>query len=165
VRRGRGCHLAREPRLAGHRDRPVWHRLGRAQAAARAARVDVTWIRAGLLDLTDGASDHDLVTAHYPVLRRGDNDASIVMLLQAVAPGGTLLFVHHELDRTHATARGYDPSAHVTPDSLAAHLDRQWDVEVFETRERTRTQLRKDQSPRDIVLRARRLHGGRWPHR
>jgi 2-polyprenyl-3-methyl-5-hydroxy-6-metoxy-1,4-benzoquinol methylase len=76
--------------------------LDRAEVAARSAGVDVTWVHAGLLDMTGGPGVHDLVSAQYPVLRRDEDETAIQALLGAVAPGGTLLFVHQEFDATHA---------------------------------------------------------------
>ncbi len=76
------------------------------------------------------------VEAQYTVLRRTDDDAAITALLRAVAPGGTLLVVHHELDPAHATEHGFDPADYVMPGDVAAHLDNRWEVEVYETRPR-----------------------------
>lgn len=130
--------------------------LDRARAVARAADVDVTWIGVGLLDLQDTPRGYDLVSVHYPVLRRGPDEAAITALLEAVAPGGTLLFVHHELDPTHAGDHGVGPATHVMPDVLAAHLGDRWEIEVHAARERHRTEPADRPSPRDVVLRARR---------
>ena len=132
--------------------------LGRARAAARAARVELTWIRTGLRDLPDHRGPYDLVSAHYPVLSGGDDDAS--RLLRAVAPGGTLLFVHHDLDGTHAAEHGVECAAHLVPERLAAHLDACWDVEVLETRERTGHQVAGGPNVPDVVLRAVRQPSG-----
>ncbi len=130
--------------------------LDRAQAAAHAAGVDITWVHAGLLDMPDGTAIHDLVSAHYPVLRRRDDDATVTALIRAVAPGGTLLFVHHEQDPEHATRHGFDVAAYVMPKDVEAHLDHDWEVEVSETRARPGTPWRSGQDRRDVVLRARR---------
>jgi SAM-dependent methyltransferase len=140
--------------------------LGRARAAADAAGVEVAWVRAGLLDLADAEGGFDLVTTHYPVLRRAgaDGDATTAALLRRVAPGGTLLFVHHDLDPAHAAERGFDPAEHVTPETLVAALDDGWEVEVLETRPRALGPVEGDDAPYesahvqpgDVVLRARR---------
>jgi SAM-dependent methyltransferase len=130
--------------------------LERARAAARATGVEVTWIRAGLLDLPSGTGGYDLVTAHYPVLPRGDDDASTAALFGAVAPGGTLLLVHHDLAPTRAAEHGFDLAAHVTPSWLATQLDDHWELEVLETRERHDAHVPEHEHPSDIVLRARR---------
>jgi SAM-dependent methyltransferase len=142
--------------------------LGRARSAADAAGVEVTWVRAGLLDLAGDDAGFDLVAAHYPVLRRasadGHGDATTAALLRRVAPGGTLLFVHHDLDPAHAAERGFEPGDHVMPDRLAAALDDGWEVEVLETRPRAAPHVGGHDAPRDaahdhpgdVVLRARR---------
>jgi SAM-dependent methyltransferase len=129
--------------------------LDRARAAARAAGVEVTWVRAGLLDLPEDHGTYDLVSAHYPVLPLGDGDAAVAALLAAVAPGCTLLVVHHELDPVHAAEHGSDLGVHVTPEVVAVHLGDGWTVEVAETRDRGGRRA-TDEHPRDIVLRARR---------
>src|SRR5690606_26172027 len=96
----------------------------------------------------------------YPAIRR--HDVAIAMLVAAVAPGGTLLFVHHDLDPpgegtqgsaaahgghaghsghsghgepgAHAADAGreFDPADYVMPDDVAAVLDEGWVVEVHE---------------------------------
>lgn len=69
--------------------------LARAREAAAAAGVDVTWLHSGLLEADLPAGGFDLVSAQYPaLLQTPDGDAERA-LLAAVAPGGTLLFVHH----------------------------------------------------------------------
>lgn len=69
------------------------------RAAVHAQQVDaqVQWRRAGLLDAGLPQAAFDLVTALYRALRRThpDDDAAERALLAALAPGGTLLVVHH----------------------------------------------------------------------
>ncbi len=134
--------------------------LSRARWVADAAGVEVTWVRAGLLDLADEPAAFDLVTAHYPVLCRGDGGAASRALLRKVAPGGTLLFVHHDLDRTRADDHGFDPADHLMPDDLAADLDDGWQVQILETRPRAEgddaPRETTHEHPGDVVLRARR---------
>jgi SAM-dependent methyltransferase len=133
--------------------------LRRARTADHAAGVEVAWIRAGLLEFVDDHGTYDLVSAHYPVLRREVGDPALAALLRVVAPGGTLLFVHHELDRTRATDHGFDPSDHLMPEGIAAALDDDWHVQAIETRQHDRGLKTAHPSPRDIVLRARRREG------
>lgn len=145
--------------------------LDRAEAAARAAGVEVAWVHAGLLGMPDGAGQHDLVSAQYAVLRHTDDAAAIAALLGAVAPGGTLLFVHHDLDtasdaeHTHADGHGhdaehgFDPADHVMPSDLVAHLDDRWEVEVDETRPRPGPLPAEARHVQDVVLRARKVAG------
>jgi SAM-dependent methyltransferase len=150
--------------------------LARAEAAARAADVAMTWIQAGLLELAVPRGGYDLVSAQYPVLRHTPDDAAMVALLGAVAPGGTLLLVHHELtadDHDHAPAGhddragerpdggeppgpSFDPAEHVMPADVAARLDGRWEVLVDEVRARPGPLPEDVRHVRDLVLRARR---------
>lgn len=133
--------------------------LARARSAARDAGVEVTWVHAGLLTMPDGTGVHDLVSAQYPALRHTNDDA-IMALLGAVAPVGTLLFVHHDMTSRHAMERahehGLDPGDYVAPADVADHLGDEWVVEVDEVRPRPGPL--PDDAPHvdDIVLRARR---------
>lgn len=130
--------------------------LDRAEAAAQAAHIEVTWVHAGLLGMPDGTGVHDLVTAHYPVLAHTDDNAAINMLVEAVAPRGTLLFVHHEIDPAHGDEHRFDPADHVMPADVAAHLDGGWEIQVHESRLRTGPVPPGTHHIRDLVLRARR---------
>lgn len=104
---------------------------------------------------------YDLVTAHYVPIPRTPDNRGVKHLLNAVAPGGTLLFVSHDAETMRkASADGrplVDPDAFVRPNDLAAVLDEapEWVVDVYEQRPR-----RGDHHPSphadDIVLRARR---------
>lgn len=132
--------------------------LDRAATAAEAAGVEVTWVHGGLLGMPGGTGVHDLVSAQYPVLRRTPDEAAIAVLLAAVAPGGTLLVVHHDLDRSHASEHGFDPADHVMPADVAALLDDTWVIEAHEARARSDRMNGDRGHTRDLVLRARR-HG------
>ncbi len=152
--------------------------LDRAAESADAAGVEVAWVAAGLLDLRDDRA-YDLVAAHYPVLLRDPEERAIDALLRRVAPGGTLLFVHHEpggphRDGAHHHGRhdagrsgddgppagtGIDPMTYVMPKTVAAALDEGWEVEVLEARVSDRAH-HDGPAPRDLVLRARRIPPG-----
>ncbi|HQZ84886.1 MAG TPA: class I SAM-dependent methyltransferase [Actinomycetota bacterium] len=69
--------------------------LERARAVAKEAGADVRWLHAGLLEAALPAGAYDLVSAQYPALLRTPGNRAGRALLDAVAPGGTLLFVHH----------------------------------------------------------------------
>lgn len=131
--------------------------LDRAEAAAREAGVDITWVHAGLLEMPGGTGAHDLVSAQYPALPRADGDETIAALLDAVAPGGTLLVVHHDLDPAHADEHGFDADDYLMPGDVAVHLDDGWEMEIHETRPRPEPVPADARHIRDIVLRARRL--------
>jgi SAM-dependent methyltransferase len=132
--------------------------LDRAELHAREAGVRVRWVHAGLLDAALPAGSFDLVSAQYPVLLRTPANDAERALLAAVAPGGTLLVVHHaDMDPEHARSRGFDPDDYVQPAQVAAVLDGDWLVEVDESRPRTVESGAGAGHSVDLVLRARRL--------
>jgi SAM-dependent methyltransferase len=132
--------------------------LARARDAAASAGVAVTWLLADLADDPTAGTTFDLVSAQYPALLKGDGAGALDALLGAVAPGGTLLVVYHDLAEDHARAHGIDPDDYVLAPDVARALDpASWVVEVDEVRPRVRD--RGPDSPHidDRVLRARRL--------
>ncbi len=132
--------------------------LDRAAAAARAAGVDVRWLLGGLVDVPLPAGAFDLVSAQYPALRRTPGQDAERALLAAVAPGGTLLVVHHaDVDAEQAKAHGFDPADYVGLPQVAALLGEGWRIEVDETRPRSVSGGAGSHHTHDVVLRARRL--------
>jgi SAM-dependent methyltransferase len=131
--------------------------LERAADRARNAGAPVRWLPAALTDAPVPPGTFDLVSAQYPaLLRTPDRDAER-KLLQAVAPGGVLLVVHHaDVDVERAKANGFDPGDYVIPADVAALLDDTWPVEVSERRPRP-VPAQGAHHTHDIVLRARRL--------
>lgn len=130
--------------------------LSRATRAAEMAGASVEWRTVGLSDI--GASTYDLVIAFYPALLRGDG-AIIETLLGAIAPGGTLLVVHHaHVDRERAREHGFDPDDYVRhEDLLGALIGRHgWTIEVAAERARTAPEGPGAHHHTDLVLRARR---------
>ena len=128
--------------------------LDRARRAALAAEVEVDW---RLADIADGAPEpggFDLVTTHYPALRLADDATATRGLLDAVAPGGTLLVVGHGPSQ-EAADHGWDPEGWVQPEDVARHLDTGWVVETLETRPRPDAPAGAHHTD-DVVLRARR---------
>jgi SAM-dependent methyltransferase len=69
--------------------------LRRAEAAARESGAHVVWLHSDLLSADLPTDGFDLVSAQYPALVRTPGVEEGLALLNAVAPGGTLLFVHH----------------------------------------------------------------------
>lgn len=128
--------------------------LDRAAAAAAEAGVDVDWVCAGLGEEPAVGSTHDLVSAQYPAIPTANGEA-VAALLDAVAPGGTLLFVHHELLSDDPEERPFDPRDYVMPDDVRATLDDGWIVEVDEVRDRPDAP-EGSHHVADVVLRARR---------
>ena len=134
--------------------------LERAARAADRAGVAVTWVHAGLVEaaLVEGvlpAGAYDLVSAQYPALLRTPDRAAERALLGAVAPGGTLLVVHHDV--LDGQAHGFDPADYVLPAVVAELLDDRWQVEVDERRDRHVSGGAGAHHTADLVLRARRL--------
>lgn len=132
--------------------------LERAALHARAAGADVRWVHAGLVEAPLRPGTFDLVSAQYPALRRTPGQRAERSLLAAVAPGGTLLVVHHaDVDVEQARAHGFDPADYVAPSDVAALLDDDWQVEVDEKRPRHVSGGGGAHHMHDLVLRARRL--------
>jgi len=132
--------------------------LDRAAMHARQAGASVRWVHADLVQAQLPAGAFDLVSAQYPALLRTPGDDAERALLAAVAPGGTLLVVHHaDIDPEEAKARGFDPADYVGPADVAALLDDGWRVEVDEKRSRDITGGAGAHHTHDLVLRARRL--------
>ena len=137
--------------------------LERARAAGEAAGVEVDWVRSGLVELDQagrGAAEEgfDLVTLFYPALLRTADARSEKALLGLVAPGGTLLVVHHaQIDRERALSHGFDPDDYVGHDDVVAALGEGWVIEVDEQRERDVTEGAGAHHHLDLVVRARRV--------
>lgn len=131
--------------------------LERAARAADEAGVPVRWVAAGLVGAPLPAGRFDLVSAQYPALHRTPGDDAEHALLAAVAPGGTLLVVHHaDIDPVQAAAHGFDPADYVSPADVKALLDDGWQVEVDERRPREVHGGGGAHHTHDLVLRARR---------
>jgi SAM-dependent methyltransferase len=132
--------------------------LDRAAEHARQIGVQVRWLHGGLVEAPLSPGAFDLVSAQYPALRRTPTNEAERALLTAVAPGGVLLVVHHaDIDVDHAHDQGFDPADYVQPPDVAALLDDDWDVEVYETRPRAVEGGAGARHRLDTVLRARRL--------
>ena len=131
--------------------------LDHAKAAAAAAGVDVDWVASGLVELADRDACFDLVTVFYPALMRSPERSVEAALLGAVAPGGTLLVVHHgEVDREVAESHGFDPDDYVGHDDVVAALGAGWVIEADEVRERDVTEGAGAHHHVDLIVRARR---------
>lgn len=135
--------------------------LDRAATAAAESAATVVWIHGGLVEVAGGLDTFDLVSVHYGVLPRDSEATAIRLLCRAVAPGGTLLVVHHELDLGHGGHDEFDPADHLIPDDVAARLGDDWQIETHERRQRPGPLPTETRHIRDIVLRARRLEGSR----
>lgn len=130
--------------------------LNRAAATTDARdRGRVAWTRADLTT-TPPTGSFDLVSSHYFPLRRRPGHPALHGLLNAVAPGGTLLFTTHaRADLTPSD--GFDPDDYYQPDDIAPHLGPTWNVLVNDTRPRTTATPTGTHRTHDTVLRAVRL--------
>lgn len=108
-------------------------------------------------------SAFDLVSAQYASIPRTPDGRGVHNLLDAVAPGGTLLVVGHDLTPmrtpidTSSHSRPFDPDAYVRVDDVAAALasSSDWQIELDETRPRPAGAISSHHVD-DVVLRARR---------
>ncbi len=135
-----------------------------ADAQRRGLRVEYQHADANALDAFEPAA-FDLVSAQYASIPRTPDARAVRNLMDAVAPGGTLLVVSHDLEPmlapvdTLTHSRPFDADAYVTVDDFAAVLAQSssWDIEVHEKRPRPPGSASAAHHVHDIVLRARRV--------
>ncbi|RFA07962.1 hypothetical protein B7R54_01080 [Subtercola boreus] len=132
--------------------------LERAEAEGRRRGVDVAWLHSGLVEAALAPRSFELVSAQYPALFRTPGNVAEHTLMDVVAPGGTLLVVHHPAPTvSEAKVHGFHPDDYVSPANVAALLDDKWVVEVDEVRPRHVATGAGSHHTHDVVLRARRL--------
>lgn len=130
--------------------------LRRAARAGADVAGRVAWARGDLTAAPPPAGAFDLVNIQYFPIPRRPSHTALRGLLAAVAPGGTLLFVSHDLadlppDHHHRRARD-----HYQPADVAALLDDDWIIRVDEVRPRAAPAPPGTRHTRDTVLRAER---------
>ena len=133
-----------------------------AEATRRGLAVECQHADANALDPFE-AGAFDLVSAHYASIPRTPDGRAVRNLLNAVAPGGLLLVVSHDLEPmpapidTFSHSRAFDPDAYVRVDDVLAAIANSaaWNIEVFETRPRPAGAASASHHVEDIVLRAR----------
>ncbi|ONM50432.1 class I SAM-dependent methyltransferase [Nocardia donostiensis] len=130
-------------------------------ALERAAKIrpDVSWSHADLAATPPPRRSFDLVTAHYFPIEHEPGHTIVRGLIDAVAPGGTLLFVGHDpadFPDEHEHEHDYDPRDFYLPGEVADLLDDEWVILVNETRARTRPGPPGTHHVADLVLRAQR---------
>jgi thioredoxin reductase/SAM-dependent methyltransferase len=138
--------------------------LDRVAGEAHRRELDVEYLHAdaNALDPFE-AGAFDLVSAQYASLPRTPDDRGVHNVLDAVAPGGTLLVVSHDLsamrDAMQASGRGglFDPDAYVRVEDFAVAIadSPAWEIEVHDTVPRPPGAVSTHHVD-DIVLRARR---------
>ncbi len=135
-----------------------------AEAARRGQTIACLQADANAPDAFERAA-FDLVTAQYAAIPRTPDGRGVRNLLDAVAPGGTLLVVSHDLEPMRAPidtrehSRLFDPDASVRVEDVAAALadDDSWTIETHEKRPRPPGAASASHHVDDVVLRARRL--------
>jgi len=140
------------------------------EARRRGLLVERHHADANSLDAYETAA-FELVSAQYASIPRTPDGRGVQNLLNAVAPGGTLLVVGHDLEPmqapidTAAHSRPFDPDAYLRVDDFAAALADSpgWEIEVHEKRPRPAGAASASHHVDDIVLRARRLLGWHTP--
>lgn len=139
--------------------------LSRLAAEAERRGLSVECLHADANELgAFEAGSFDLVSMQYGSIHRTPDQRALKNLLGAVAPGGTLLVVGHDLtpwstpiDMAEQT-RMFDPDAYLGIDEIARavteHTD--WEPELHETRSRPPGAASAHHHVDDVVLRARR---------
>jgi SAM-dependent methyltransferase len=130
--------------------------LERAAKRASGRDLAITWLHA---DLAAGPAPgtYDLVTAHFLHVPKSDQQSLFSHLAAAVAPGGTLLVVGHDLSDMAKLPRPDLAEYGWTADEVAAALAAGWTIEAAEARPRQATGPDGDEiTISDAILRARR---------
>jgi SAM-dependent methyltransferase len=97
--------------------------LERARASAARAGVTVDWVNADLLEWRPAPRSFDLVAIMFLHLPRDERRPVYAAAAEAVAPGGLLLVVGHDLANLTEGAGGpQDPEVLFTPPEIAADL-------------------------------------------
>ena len=137
-----------------------------AEAERRGLRIECRHVDANVPGAFESGA-FDLVSAQYASIPRTPDGRGVRNLLDAVAPGGTLLVVSHDLEPMRAPvdtqrhSRPFDPDAYVRLDDFATVLGNtsDWEIEVHEKRPRPPGAASASHHVDDVVLRARRRVG------
>ena len=140
--------------------------LGRVAAEAQRRGLPISCHRcdANALDAFETGA-FELVSAQYASIPRTPDGRGVRNLLDAVAPGGRLLVVSHDIEPmrapidTHTHSRPFDADAYLRVDDFAAAVadSSAWEIEVREKRPRPAGAASGAHHVEDVVLRARRL--------
>jgi SAM-dependent methyltransferase len=98
--------------------------LARGRVQAEEHALDVEWVRADVLEYQPEAGAYDAVVIAY--LHLGDQQLGIVLraAAEALAPGGTLVVVGHDVTNIADGVGGpQNPDILVTPELVTKHLD------------------------------------------
>ncbi len=98
--------------------------LTKAQGLAAQRAVSVEWIHADLVDWVPPAGQFDLVAVLYLQLPTESRRTVYRRMASALAPGGTILVVGHDLaNLTEGYGGPQDPAVLFTPDDLVSDLE------------------------------------------
>jgi thioredoxin reductase/SAM-dependent methyltransferase len=136
--------------------------LDRVAAGAQQCGVSVERLLANANDWQPfSGRTFDLVSAQYASIPRTPDGRGVHNLVAAVAPGGTLLVVSHDLEPMRepvepAHGRPFDPDAYVRVEDVAEALrsSPKWTVDVYDKRERPPGAATAAHHVEDVVLRA-----------
>lgn len=136
-------------------------RVALERAASHGGDAEIAWEHGDLTVKSPPARSFDLVSAHYFPLLQQRRDAAR-RLVDAVAVGGTLLYVGHDLSGVEPHDHGHDgdgpdPRDYFTPAGIAELLGADWAIEVNEIRARVDVPEASAHFVNDLVLRARRV--------
>jgi SAM-dependent methyltransferase len=107
-----------------------------AARAAKDAGVNVTWLVGDLVN-EPAPAQYDLVTSHFLHVPKSMQGPLFKHLVDAVASGGHLLIVGHDMNDVHSTAhRPHLEEMGWTAEDVSAHLGGEWVIETAESRPR-----------------------------
>jgi SAM-dependent methyltransferase len=130
--------------------------LERAAQRASGRGLAVSWLHADLAKAS-APGTYDLVTAHFLHVPKSEQPTLFRHLAAAVAPGGTLLVVGHDLSDMAKMPRPDLVEYGWTADEVAVTLDEGWTIEIVGARARQAAGPEGDQVTLcDAILRARR---------
>lgn len=130
--------------------------LDRAAKLASERGLAITWLHADLAKAPVPGT-YDLVTAHFLHIPKAEQQALFRHLAAAVAPGGTLLVVGHDLSDMAKMPRPDLAEYGWKADEVAATLGDGWSIEAAEARPRQASGPDGDEiTIHDAILRARR---------
>lgn len=111
--------------------------LDRGRKVSSAAGVNITWIGEVLEEADLGDGRFDLVVAMYVSFLKGEGSAPTSFLTDIVAPGGYLLFVHHDdFDYPKAHGHRFAREDYIDPAILRIELGSNWEIPTDAIRER-----------------------------
>ncbi|MET0956067.1 MAG: methyltransferase domain-containing protein [Cryobacterium sp.] len=111
-----------------------------ASATATATASRITWEQHDVTEWSPPAAAYDLVSAQFMHLPASQRKPLFAALAAAVAAGGSLLIVGHDISHRHGSALFPDPDLFFTAEEVAAALDpADWQVDVAESRPRVAT--------------------------